>query len=114
MKRELTGIYLRSQVDGTWGTWDISDLPWETVELWLKGKNNIEYITNCKNILLKSIGKILTFINSESEVNVEYVEKTLYGDELEQCHQCLMLLNLLAGACGNIICNKSSESLSDG
>ena len=113
MKRELTGIYLRVKVDNKWGNSDISDLPWETVEEWLTGKNDIEYVKNCKKLLIENIGKILSFINTESEVNVDYVEKTLYGSEIEQCHQCLMLLNLLAGTCGNICSGRVEKEVID-
>ena len=109
MKRELTGIYVKEQVNGKWGSWDISDLPWESVEKWLKAKNNIEYIQSCKQLLIESIEKLLNHIN-QLPTDSSQIEPFLYGDDMEQCHQCLMILNIVASTCYISRCKNEEEN----
>ena len=106
MKRDLTGIFIRAQVDSNkWGSWDISDLSWETVENWLTVRDadpqtDSNFVKSCVDRLVESLANLLTFIDNGNQVDPENVRKNLYGDPIQQCRQCLATLNMLADAVG--------------
>ena len=37
--RNLDSIYIRAQVDGKWGSYCLTDLPWQTVEDWIESQS---------------------------------------------------------------------------
>lgn len=104
LNRKLTGIFIRAKIDERMGSYDICDLPWEVTEEWLKKSvesKNTEYAANCANILVDKLVDLLTFIEcGVTTIDPDNIRKNLYGDSIEQCRQCLALLNLLADAFG--------------
>ena len=100
--RHLTGIFIRAKVDDKFGSFDISDLPWEVVEKWLTNRDVDEekrnvFIASCLDKLVENLVNLLNFIDDNSDYNtVESVRKNLFGEPIQQCRQCLATLNMLA------------------
>lgn len=60
IKRELSSIYIRSNWNGTWDSWSLTDCPWLVVEDWLaKSAHEDGFLMRTIKIFyddLKSIG----------------------------------------------------------